>query len=434
MSNIATHRIDGLSIVMARGDGALRTAIATLTLGIFWLSFEPFPGGVAEYAVKQSSGSLINQVGFTALFALVLLSVLSFSPIAAVVRLLSFSWMAAIGMLAVSVVFAPDPNVAIRGFLFTTLCILTAAGVCVLPKSADSFCRAIIVAGGAVLTLSYVGLLVFPTLAVHPPDSMHAGVWRGVYAHKNITGPVMAMLTFAGVYMLRRGMRWWGILFTIAAFIYVIKTGSKTSLALVPLVILMVLIPAALGMRLLGALIVTFAIVGTHALTIGTVYVPFFDDILRIFSPATTFTGRIYIWNFSKEFVTQNPLTGFGFDGFWLTPIVLEAEQAFDQIWNPTDILGGHNAFLDVALNFGLVSLVLVSWLLVFAPTIAYIKTERASENGYLADFFYMIIAFTGMNAALESFYFERAHPVWLTLVIAAFGLRLTSRFKVMSR
>ncbi|MGB7432009.1 MAG: O-antigen ligase [Ahrensia sp.] len=444
MSNTVTHRTDGLSsgglsALIARSRDGLRTAVTTLTLIIFWISFEPFAGDRVTQEVfgTATSGNLINQLGFTALFGLVLFSMLSFTPPAAIVRLLSFSWMVVIVMLGVSVVFAPDTNAAMRAFLFTTFTLLTAAGLCVLPKNADSFCRSILIAGGAVLVLSYVGVVIFPAQAIHQPgaiEAQHTGLWRGVFTHKNIAGPIMATLTFAGIYMFRRGMRGWGVLFTLAAFVFVLKTGSKTSAALVPAVILMVLIPASLGTRALGAFIVTLAIVGTHALTIGTVYVPFFDDILRIFSSTTTYTGRIEIWTFAKDYVTQNPLTGFGFDGFWRTPNSLSAELAFDQTWDPRNMIHGHNGFLDVALHFGLLCLALVIWLLVFAPAIAYARTKRTPENGYMADFFYMIIAFTGMNAALESFYFQRSDPVWLTLVIAAFGLRLTSRFSVMSR
>lgn len=434
MSNIATHRTNDLSLFMARSGSSIRSAVATLTLIIFWVSFEPFAGDNVSGEITVSTGNLVNQLGFTAVFAMVLFSLLAFTPPAAIVRLLSFSWMVVIAMLAVSVAFAPDFDSALRAFLFTTIGLLTAAGLTVLPKSADMFCRSVLIAGGAVLFLSYIGLILFPTAAIHQASSIeaqHSGLWRGVFTHKNIAGPIMATLTFAGIYMYRRGMRWPGVLLTIAAFLFVMNTGSKTSVALVPATILLVVIPASVGMRPLGALIVMLAILGAHALTVGTVFVPVFDDILRMFAPTTTFTGRVEIWEFAKDYVMQNPLTGFGFDGFWQTPNTLMAERVFDQTWDPRLIVHGHNGFLDVALNFGLVCLVLAIWLLVIAPAIAYANTVRNAENGYMADFFFMIIAFTGMNAALESFYFQRSDPIWLTLIIALFGLRMTSRFRV---
>jgi O-antigen ligase len=339
-----------------------------------------------------------------------------------------------IALLAISVAYAPDPDAAMRAFLFTLFGIVTAAGIVVLPRSATAFARAILIAGTIVLALSFAGLFLFPAAAVHQAseiEAQHAGLWRGVFTHKNIAGPVMAALVFAGIYMLRRGMAWSGALLTLAAFIFVMKTGSKTSVALVPLTILMVWLPAALGMRTLGALIVVIAIAGTHALTIGTVMVPFFDDVLRSFNEATTFTGRIEIWKFAIDYVPTRPWTGYGFDGFWETSTTLEAERYFDQTWDPRKIVHGHNGFLDVALNFGIPALALVVWLLVLGPAFAYARTLKTRENGLMADFFFMIIAFTGMNAALESFYFQRSDPVWLTLVIAVFGLRMTNRFFV---
>ena len=43
---------------------------------------------------------------------------------------------------------------------------------------------------------------------MHTANSLepeHAGLWRGVFTHKNIAGPVMACFSFAGLYLCRRG-------------------------------------------------------------------------------------------------------------------------------------------------------------------------------------------------------------------------------------
>ncbi len=59
-------------------------------------------------------------------------------------------------------------------------------------------------------SLSYVGLVIFPDVAIHTADSIepeHAGLWRGVFPHKNIAGPVMACFSFGGLYLWRRGWK-----------------------------------------------------------------------------------------------------------------------------------------------------------------------------------------------------------------------------------
>ena len=51
-----------------------------------------------------------------------------------------------------------------------------------------------------------------------------------------------------------------------------------------------------------------------------------------------------------------------------------------------------------------------------------------------MADFFMMCLTFSLMNAFLESFFFRRADPVWLLVVMACFGLRMTARIPIATR
>ena len=243
----------------------------------------------------------------------------------------------------------------------------------------------------------------------------------------------MAMIVFVGLYLLRRGDWLAGALITGLSLMFMVNAGSKTALALTPIVVGLVLLPSMLGLRVIGALAAIAAIVGAHALTIGTVYVPALDGVLRVFHETTTFTGRPAIWAFAGDYVLAYPWTGFGFDGFWRTPLLLATEQPFDRVWDPRGIIHGHNGFLDVALFFGLPGLVTMIWLVVVAPAIDYVRSGRSRQNAALADLFFMIVVLGVLTSALESFYFRRADPVWLTMVIGLAGLRLTARLPLRS-
>ncbi|WP_421854006.1 O-antigen ligase family protein [Oricola sp.] len=312
-----------------------------------------------------------------------------------------------------------------------------AGTIVLLAPSAGTLAR--ILAGGAVavLGLSYAGLILLPEAAIHPAsgvEAFHAGLWRGIYSHKNMAGPLMASLVFVGIYLMRRGQHWLGAGIAVLALIFVWNTGSKTSAALAPAIVIMVLLPAMTGMRTLAAIAVLAAIISINALTIGSVFVPGFDAILRTFNETTTFTGRTEIWEFAGDFVLQRPWTGFGFDSFWGTGITADAEQPFDRAWDPRGIIHGHNGFLDIALFMGVPAMLLAVWLFVIAPVWQYIRTPSLLENALLADLCLMIVAFLVMNSALESYFFRRADPAWLTLVIALMGLRLCARQRIVDR
>ena len=97
-----------------------------------------------------------------------------------------------------------------RAASFTLIGILTMATILVLPRDAEAFSKVIIFTAVVVMGLSYLGLIVFPHEAMHTADSQepeHAGLWRGVFTHKNIAGPVMACFSFAGLYLYRRGQK-----------------------------------------------------------------------------------------------------------------------------------------------------------------------------------------------------------------------------------
>lgn len=430
MSNTAIQPTDGLAV----DTGVPRAVLAAIVLGVLWITLTPFSGGGIGEGGETSFervGRPINQLGFSILGAIVLAIVGTLVDRRVVLAAVSPAWLVMGLIVAISAFSGPYNEGLWRSAAFSLIAAGLAVSVLILPASQRDFDR---VLGGAslmLLALCYAGLILTPDAAIHrgfEAEAQHAGLWRGVFPHKNLAGPVMVMVTFVGIYLMRRGITLVGAAITLAAAFFAFNAGSKTALALAPIVIAIVLLPATMGLRPLAALMALGAIIGAHALTIGTVYVPALDAILRFFHETTTFTGRTVIWDFAGDYALQRPWTGFGFGGFWGSPILLDTEQPFDSLWDPRGIIHGHNGFLDVTLSFGLPGLVLMIWLVVLAPVIDYARAWGRSENAMLADLFFMIVVFCVLTSALESFYFRRADPIWITMIIGLAGLRLTGR------
>jgi O-antigen ligase len=438
MNNTAIrNRTDRPALSLTLDAGGLRSLLAFALLAVVWISFSPLSAGEPLTDEIVESGDLVNQLGYTGLCAAALAALAMLVDRRVVAQLFSAGWFVMFVLVTISAFTAPESGIAMRSVLFTLIATVMAAVVLVLPPNADALSRILVAAAGTVLALSYFGIVAMPGTAIHQAtgvEAIHAGLWRGIFTHKNIAGPVMAAIAFAGIYLMRRGWRYSGAIIALLALVFVWNTGSKTSVALVPAIIVLVMGPALIGMRFLAALLVLAAIVIINAMTIGTVFVPFLDDILRAFDPTTTYTGRTQIWDFAGDFVTRHPWTGFGYDSFWGTPVTANAEQPFDRAWDPRGIVNGHNGFLDIALFMGFPALFVSVWVLVLAPVWHYLRTPPYRENALLADLCMMIVAFIVMNAALEAFFFRRADPVWLTLVVALFGLRLTSRMRIRAR
>ncbi|WP_457299890.1 O-antigen ligase family protein [Phyllobacterium sp. P5_D12] len=425
-------RTDAVSAIPMRLVASL---IAAIILCVLLISFRPFQP--ASTAIAGSGGDLVNQLGFGALGGISVLAMMVLANPRTLIALISPMWIVMFGFLFLSTFVAIDPGAAQRAVLFTVIAALCMIAVLALPRDADGFSLALVIAAFAVLTLSYAGLVVVPDLAKHTANEIeaeHAGLWRGIFAHKNIAGPVMAAFSFAGIYLLRRGWRGTGIVLLVLALWFVAHTGSKTATALVPIVIFLVMFPGMFGFRMVTAVLIAAALIGFFFFTIGTLFFPATHDLLVQLGADTTFTGRTSIWQFGLEKLAGTPWRGYGFESFWEAPVVRQAENpSYYLDWDVRGIVHAHNGYLDIAIAMGYPAMICALIVLIVLPLFDYARCLKKRENVFMADFFMMCLTFSLMNAFLESFFFRRADPVWLLVVMACFGLRMTARVPILT-
>jgi len=438
MSNIANpKRTERLFQPVPLSDAFSRegvaTAIAALLLTIVIVSFRPFQPVGAE----ATGGDIVNQLGFGSLGAISIFALLTFAHRRVIAALFAPSFLLLMGCFLYSVAHASDPSSALRAASFTLIGILVMATILAIPRDADSFAMVIAFTGITVVVLCYVGLVLFPNEAKHtatPPEPQHAGLWRGVFSHKNIAGPVMACLSFGGLYLARRGWRVSGLFLLAASMIFMMNTGSKTTVGLVPLSIMMVALPGIVGMRLLTPILFLLAIVGTAVGTLGIVFIDPLREYVQHNMPDLTYTGRTTLWEYSGEMIAKRPWTGYGYESFWGTPVVLDSDQPFDRAWDIREIVHGHDGYLDIAVLMGIPTLGVAAYAFFIAPIRDYMRIPLLKENVYLGDFFMMLLLFTSLNSFLESYFFRRADPMWMLLIFSIIGLRLVARFPVTTR
>lgn len=439
MNNTASLKRTERAAIGRFSAAKIATVLASLMLTVVIMSFRPFqPGGAGTLdEVAAAGGDIVNQLGFGSLGALAVFSMLCFVDRRVLSALLSPWWLLLLAFLFLSVLNAIDPPSAMRAVSFTLIGIASMAAVLTLPRDADSFSTVIAFAGFFVIGLSMIGLVIFPNEAMHTAASLepeHAGLWRGVFSHKNIAGPVMACFSFAGIYLFRRGWTRSGIFLFAAAMLFMLQTGSKTTAGLVPLTMLIVVLPGMIGMRLMTPLLFAAAVAITAFATLGIVFIEPIKSLAAELAPGLTYTGRTALWQFSGEMIAHRPWTGYGYESFWGTPIVTGGDQPFDRDWDIRGIVHGHNGYLDIAVFMGLPALVIAVVTFLVEPLRDYMKMPLRRENVYLGDLFMMIALFTALNAFLESFFFRRADPVWLFFVFGVLGLRLTARFPVSAK
>lgn len=435
MNNIAIRKKTELRLKTASQYSPRNIAIAvsTVIFSILLISFRPFQGRFEA----QEGGDIVNQLGFSALGVIAVICLFTLAKPHFLRALLSPGWILMCGFLLMSAFIAPDPMATIRTVVFTLIgmtCMFSIAG---LLQDADGFSKTITIVSGLVIALSFIGVVVVPDLATHgndviePPNSY---LWRGVFVHKNIAGPVMAAFAFAGIYLMRRGMVLRGLIIMITATIFVSQTGSKTTVALIPLAVIVIIFPALLGWRWLTFITTLTTHIVLGLLTIGTILFKPLRDFMEATPIDATFTGRTSIWAFAIEKLSLRPWTGFGFESFWSSPISVDAANPYYLGWDVRTIVHGHNGYLDIAMTMGIPALICAIMVLIILPLFDYLHCKQTRENILLADFFLMVVFFCTLSAHLESFFFRRIDPAWLILMLATFGLRLCARVKIATR
>ncbi|ORE96827.1 O-antigen ligase [Aurantimonas sp. 22II-16-19i] len=433
MSNTASLSGTDTGRLAAAPDfvGFARFLIAAAVFSTLLVTVTPF---AVTFEGSMDSGDLANQLGYSSLAAIVLAGHLVFSDRHVLAALMRPAWMLMTVWLLASAMWAASAENAVRSALFTLLAMTAVTGVFAFPRDARAFRWVVVVTALMVLGLSYFGVLFMPHLAINDgsgsePD--HAGLWRGIFSHKNVAGAVIGSLFFLGVYLIRARMVWIGLLIAGLSVNFVLHTGSKTSTGLLPLVMLVVIFGRLLGGRRLLAFGVFLVVVAMALLTLGTVLSPTLDAIVQWMVPGTTYTGRMDLWRYALEVWYGHEWAGFGLNGFWQSEVVAGTERNFELSWDPRGSPNAHNGYLDIAISMGIPGLVLSVIVLVILPLVDYARIGRDRESTCLGDTLLMILTYLLLNSFLESYLFERANPVWMLVWFAVVGLRLLSRHRV---
>lgn len=407
--------------------------IAALALLLILVTLRPF-GPPDEPARSLSEGDPVNQYGFLAAGALVAFGFSTLVRPAVLLKLAGPVLLAVLALIVLAVANTPIPSDTARSALLTVIGMAVALAVVVLPASEADFRRILLGSTLSVLALAYLSVLLVPDLAIHQasgPEAAHAGLWRGHYTHKNVAGPVMSVLALAGIYLWRSGHRLAGPVITMLAAFFVVQTGSKTTLAFLPLSVLIVMMRPLFGRAWLVVAVAWAVLAAAFLMTVGTVLFPPMADLVARLPGDPTFTGRTAIWNFALDAIAQKPLSGYGFANFWNTDVVTGSEISIEALWDVRGIGSGHSNFIDMPLNFGIPGGLLILYAFLFAPGFDYCRSQRRAENALIADFFMTIIIFMSFTSLMESFLFNRVQTFWLLIVMAVFGLRLTARTSV---
>lgn len=346
--------------------------------------------------------------------------------------LLSPGYLALGGWIAVMTVMSIEPVTSARRLVLALCVAAVAASLTLLPKNQTELRHWFATAILALLAACYLGVLLVPNLSIHlatdAQEPALAGAWRGVFGHKNMAGGMMAMLLFLSIYVIRAGSSLVGGIAVGLTLLFLVNTGGKSALVLCLGILVLTSLATMIRSFWLRAVVLLMPLVLLNMIGIGSVVSENLAALSKALPFDASFTGRTDIWTFGLQAAQLKPWTGYGFSTFWGSSAVQNLPQGME--WAAT-AAHSHNGYLDITLAMGLPGLVLLIAVFVIGPLRDFHAADGGGNNGPLAQALLQVWLFGLYLSSLESFFFDRADPMWFNMLMAMFGLHYLARFRL---
>jgi O-antigen ligase len=409
-----------------------RAAAFIGALLLAWISLHPFIDlGNSQLRDAAMGNETITYLAFSGLAVLAVWLVMR-DNVPGLVTLISPGFVLFGGWIGISVLLSSDPGTSMRRAFATILIAAVTASLMLLPKNQAELARWLSIAALGLLAICYLGILIVPHLSLHLASDLAeqqlAGDWRGSFGHKNVAAGMMAMLLFIGIYVVRSGAWISGAAIVALSSIFLVNTTGKSSLALCVAVLTLSSLTPHIRSLWLRAMIWLTPLVLLNVFTLGTVMSDTLAEIISRLPFDTSFTGRTDVWTFAVQALKLRLFTGYGFEAFWGGNEMRNLPEGME--WTAT-AAHSHNGYLDTALGIGLPGLALLIGVLVIAPLRNFHAADRGGNEGPLTMLLLRVWLFGLYLSSLESFFLDRADPLWFTFLMAVFGLHYLARYRL---
>jgi O-antigen ligase len=241
----------------------------------------------------------------------------------------------------------------------------------------------------------------------------------------------MLLVGASNVLLRQMWFRLIGVFLVLSGLLLVVVSQSKTSLGLAVIAptLAMTLLWTGRTFRIdLGLLTATLVGMLVLCWLVATqVFEISIDDLLYFLLRDSTFSGRIYIWEFVGRYIEQRPVLGHGYNGFWS---IGPSTPALHQSNFISLLQQAHNGYLDILVELGYAGLAIF-----LVGTVLVISAVGRSPGWSFRErlLMFSLLLFVLLHNLMESSVFRSAHLVWLFYVLMAVILA-SGRFMTESR
>jgi O-antigen ligase len=265
------------------------------------------------------------------------------------IRIARFNYvipLAAASLFLISVFWSIDPSLTLSQGTAYFFVVLGAIGL-VETSDSDELMDLIALICGLAAVASVVQFFI-------APDPFE---FRGIFSQKNALGQAMAMGVLTALHgaQIKRGRRFRNICILALCTIVALMSKSATSI---------VAIAVFFWLNILGRTYLTggsFRILSIWLAICSVpiaIFVMYSDLISELFGKnTTTLTGRTILWPYVIDNISEKPLLGWGFYGFWSPEKNPNALQIIEELrfhgWVADFVANAHNGLLELLLEIG---------------------------------------------------------------------------------
>jgi O-antigen ligase len=187
----------------------------------------------------------------------------------------------------------------------------------------------------------------------------HLFVWQGIYGHKQYLARAMtvAAIVFLLLIVENRNYRWLKVALLVIALALIWMSTSRTGIGFFILSIFLIplhkIIRQPFKVREIILLLALVIFGGIIILIIGNLE----TIVVDIMGKNLEFNGRAPLWERCIKLGLERPWLGYGYAGFWNSPISLEVGRGGFWIGGELGTAHSHSGFIDTFLTLGLVGL-----------------------------------------------------------------------------
>jgi len=198
------------------------------------------------------------------------------------------------------------------------------------------------------LAISLLFVLLMPEYGLHEKYDF---AWRGVFTHKNGLGHICAQaaILFGAFALGQPKQRSRFMLLALGALFMLVMSDSKTALIGFMAAGMILMIRSLVRIRsplLVLGVFATLWLIGVGGYLMWVYWI----DLLNLLGKDATLTGRTLAWGMAIQGGLERPFIGYGYRAFWL-PWSNQSPVLQYLAW---DLGNGHNSYLDIWLELGL--------------------------------------------------------------------------------